>query len=394
MDQNEFSESAWRSGPRAASQFLSWIVRGRWSLIPAYLRVRRSGEFDRTEYLSAYPDVAQARLDPLMHYVEHGRREGREPSVVQGPASEAPNAPRSSEEPLLPSAPAVEDDNEERDDSVDWSTHLGEPVDVFWERVLAEQRPDVRGTFSPAEATFLFGRVAESGASTAVELIERPNVSTLILLRGLETAARANGAGGPFRIESFLESESPPIADPAAPHEPPPHSFGRHVRVRRAGVLDLKQELEVGEVGFLYLDSFGPHPKGTLALLAALPVLAPRAIVVLRVDRPSGGTMPRDKPVLRAFLYELDVERRRLRGDESIGSFSVPENKADFRKQLTAMLFALPWEETPPESWLAAAIGPAEPLEDRRSGLGIAADGAGHVQPPDRAELAPPDKLE
>jgi hypothetical protein len=59
------------------SQFAGWIVRGRIRLVEAYVRMRRSGTFNVPAYLSANPDVAAARIDPLMHYVEHGRREGR-----------------------------------------------------------------------------------------------------------------------------------------------------------------------------------------------------------------------------------------------------------------------------------------------------------------------------
>lgn len=44
----------------------------------AYLEA--SGLFDRERYLEMYPDVAQAALDPIRHYVLHGAREGRDPS--------------------------------------------------------------------------------------------------------------------------------------------------------------------------------------------------------------------------------------------------------------------------------------------------------------------------
>lgn len=37
--------------------------------------------FDRHYYLANYPDVAAAGVDPLTHYVSHGWREGRNPSV-------------------------------------------------------------------------------------------------------------------------------------------------------------------------------------------------------------------------------------------------------------------------------------------------------------------------
>ncbi|MFL9939494.1 glycosyltransferase [Paraburkholderia graminis] len=43
--------------------------------------VRRSVFFDRTWYLSTYPDVAASRVDAAEHYVRYGGREGREPSA-------------------------------------------------------------------------------------------------------------------------------------------------------------------------------------------------------------------------------------------------------------------------------------------------------------------------
>ncbi len=50
------------------------------------VRVRRmleqSNLFDREWYLKNYPDVAEARLDPLEHYLSHGANEGRDPSPV------------------------------------------------------------------------------------------------------------------------------------------------------------------------------------------------------------------------------------------------------------------------------------------------------------------------
>ena len=41
--------------------------------------VQSSGLFDREWYVSAYPDVARARIDPLNHYMNTGWREGRDP---------------------------------------------------------------------------------------------------------------------------------------------------------------------------------------------------------------------------------------------------------------------------------------------------------------------------
>jgi hypothetical protein len=43
--------------------------------------IRQSGLFDETFYLCSYPDVADAGIDPIVHYLEHGSEEGRNPSA-------------------------------------------------------------------------------------------------------------------------------------------------------------------------------------------------------------------------------------------------------------------------------------------------------------------------
>lgn len=42
--------------------------------------IRRSGLFDEPWYLSQYPDVRKAGVDPLMHYLQSGAAEGRDPN--------------------------------------------------------------------------------------------------------------------------------------------------------------------------------------------------------------------------------------------------------------------------------------------------------------------------
>ena len=38
--------------------------------------------FDTTSYLAAYPDVAAANINPLVHYFQFGMAEGRQPSPM------------------------------------------------------------------------------------------------------------------------------------------------------------------------------------------------------------------------------------------------------------------------------------------------------------------------
>jgi FkbM family methyltransferase len=64
-----------------------------WALFPSTLRrrlslfrhmrmIRKSGLFDSAYYLQQYPDVAAAGKDPLIHYLESGAGEGRNPSSL------------------------------------------------------------------------------------------------------------------------------------------------------------------------------------------------------------------------------------------------------------------------------------------------------------------------
>jgi glycosyltransferase involved in cell wall biosynthesis len=44
--------------------------------------IEKSGFFDRDWYLSQYPDVASARIDSVIHYLQFGATEGRRPSLL------------------------------------------------------------------------------------------------------------------------------------------------------------------------------------------------------------------------------------------------------------------------------------------------------------------------
>ena len=43
-------------------------------------KVMQSGLFDKKWYLKTYPDVADAKVNPVHHYLTYGWREGRNPS--------------------------------------------------------------------------------------------------------------------------------------------------------------------------------------------------------------------------------------------------------------------------------------------------------------------------
>src|ERR1700688_1104862 len=50
------------------------------SIFKNYLLVKDSGLFDEDYYFSAYPEIKTANLDPLLHYLERGAAELRNPS--------------------------------------------------------------------------------------------------------------------------------------------------------------------------------------------------------------------------------------------------------------------------------------------------------------------------
>ena len=49
------------------------------ALFGDYEVAKKSGLFDPEYYLATYPDVAERNVDPLVHYLEEGSREGRNP---------------------------------------------------------------------------------------------------------------------------------------------------------------------------------------------------------------------------------------------------------------------------------------------------------------------------
>ena len=83
--------AAWRrgrgrlaAGRRSLSQLGSWVLnpasQGRPRNVWELLVLRRSGRFDPEFYLRRSPDVYAARMNPLLHYIEHGARTGLDPS--------------------------------------------------------------------------------------------------------------------------------------------------------------------------------------------------------------------------------------------------------------------------------------------------------------------------
>lgn len=47
----------------------------------SYLTIKRSKLFEERYYLLLYPDVRKADVDPLMHFIKFGWKEGRNPAA-------------------------------------------------------------------------------------------------------------------------------------------------------------------------------------------------------------------------------------------------------------------------------------------------------------------------
>lgn len=70
----------------------------------AYIKINRSGTFDKSYYLQTYPDVRRAKYDPVMHFIQHGWKEGRNPNKHFNTSSYLvfhPEIARSGKNPLV-----------------------------------------------------------------------------------------------------------------------------------------------------------------------------------------------------------------------------------------------------------------------------------------------------
>jgi hypothetical protein len=66
--------------------------------------IRASGHFDEAYYLAANPDVAANGVDPALHYLRYGMREGRKPSAAFDPLpylDDLPDAGAAGVDPLV-----------------------------------------------------------------------------------------------------------------------------------------------------------------------------------------------------------------------------------------------------------------------------------------------------
>jgi hypothetical protein len=62
------------------------------ALFSDYEAIRKSGLFDPEHYATAYPDVAERNVDPLVHYLEEARGKGATHTRISTPPSTSNSA--------------------------------------------------------------------------------------------------------------------------------------------------------------------------------------------------------------------------------------------------------------------------------------------------------------
>ena len=72
------------------------------SLFDVYDALARSGLFDPDYYRARHPEAASSNLDPLVHYIEHGARQGLVPHPEFDPAYYLEQCARAGERPANP----------------------------------------------------------------------------------------------------------------------------------------------------------------------------------------------------------------------------------------------------------------------------------------------------
>jgi glycosyltransferase involved in cell wall biosynthesis len=116
---------------RSMSQLGTWLLPPtprKLNYLRRYLFLRWSGEFDADSYLLANLDVLEAGLNPLMHYVQYGRSEGRQ---FPGRPQQLPSV----SSPELDPSVATASDN----------SALNEAVSADAEQAISDESPEHTG---------------------------------------------------------------------------------------------------------------------------------------------------------------------------------------------------------------------------------------------------------
>jgi len=152
---------------RSAFQMASWMLRHPsrrgFRNASTYVALRRSRVFDADFYLSQSPDVAAAGQNPLMHYIEHGATEGRDPNPYFKTAEHLDRHPELIESGLNPllhqikyvgplQLPPGHAGSEGRSA---WLQSRGGDAHARAQRRVAEERAELVATVLPKDATVL-----------------------------------------------------------------------------------------------------------------------------------------------------------------------------------------------------------------------------------------------
>jgi glycosyltransferase involved in cell wall biosynthesis len=216
-----------RIGQRIRSTFQlgSWVLnpfsRGRPRHAWEFFVLRRSGKFDPEFYLSSNPNVAEAGMNPLMHYLEHGHHERRDPTPKFSTSAYLDAHPDLLESGVNPLYHSVRADRKRNDDA---------PV------------PHKRSASLPAPAKARAGAEVEVSAH-AIEaarraLDERPlSVSVVI--------PTYNRAAGLLRAVRSVLSQSYSALEIIVSDDGSTDGTGQMLRT------ELSRELEAGEVRYV-----------------------------------------------------------------------------------------------------------------------------------------------
>ena len=155
--------------------------------------MRHSDLFDADYYLSRYPDVSHAGLNPLMHYVEHGRREGRQPAGSSLELSFFNTSPPSPAESPTLAPPFVPEAG---------TTEAREP-----RRKMSHQRDDFAAKLRKALAEHI-PETAVIAVATGGEqyLLSLPEYRTLHFPRGSDGTYGGDDARGDTALIANLEA--------------------------------------------------------------------------------------------------------------------------------------------------------------------------------------------
>lgn len=262
-------------------------------------------------------------------------------------------------EPPRPTAPAAS--------ARAWASSVearcGTTIDTIVDQ-YCDQRPAwVAGDIGRPDARFLLLEAFRTQSRHLVEIGTASGMSTGLLCRGLDIARQAGLVGNDYRVvsydlvERFYGATDHRVGDAA--REILDDETLSHIMFRNpATALDAAREHAPDSVHFLFIDASHSHPWPALDLLAALPILAAGATVVLHdVNLPVVLPQFPDWGAYHLF-HGLSLEKRlaaegyRPGSPPNVGSVVIPADKAGLRAEILAIIAAHRWETDVPDAVL------------------------------------------